>query len=56
MGNNPRIPFKMSTERRKLNPPEGKPLIVYINIQGRDDVIFTTSDAIADWYSAEDSR
>ena len=32
MGNNPRIPFKMSTERRKLNPPEGKPLIVYINI------------------------
>ena len=32
MGNNPRIPYLMSTERPKLNPPEGKPLVVYVNI------------------------
>jgi peptidoglycan/xylan/chitin deacetylase (PgdA/CDA1 family) len=30
MGSNPRVPFEMSSERAKLEPPRGKPLIVHV--------------------------
>ncbi len=30
MESNPRVPFQLSTERRKLAPPDGKPLIVHV--------------------------
>lgn len=30
MENNPRIPFRLSSERSRLKPPKGKPLIVHI--------------------------
>ena len=35
MRSNPRVPFEMSTERAKLAPPQGKPLIVHmvVNIE-----------------------
>ena len=30
MRSNPRVPFEMSSERPKLVPPQGKPLIVHV--------------------------
>ena len=30
MSSNPRVPFEMSSERAKLEPPQGKPLIVHV--------------------------
>ena len=30
MESNPRVPYQLSTERRKLAPPDGKPLIVHV--------------------------
>ena len=30
MQSNPRVPFQLSSQRRKLAPPEGKPLIVHV--------------------------
>ncbi len=30
MRSNPRVPFEMSSERQKLNPPRGRPLIVHV--------------------------
>lgn len=30
MSSNPRVPFEMSSERAKLDPPQGKPLIVHV--------------------------
>jgi allantoinase len=32
MENNPRVPYRMASERPSLVPPDGKPLIVYVNI------------------------
>ncbi|MBH61411.1 MAG: hypothetical protein CL569_02960 [Alphaproteobacteria bacterium] len=32
MGNNPRIPFQLSSDCPNLTPLDGKPLIVYVNI------------------------
>jgi ABC-type oligopeptide transport system ATPase subunit len=30
MQSNPRVPFRLSSQRRKLAPPDGKPLIVHV--------------------------
>ena len=30
MQSNPRVPFQLSSQRRKLAPPNGKPLIVHV--------------------------
>ena len=27
---NPRVPYQLSSSQKKLNPPEGKPLIVHV--------------------------
>ncbi|MBO04279.1 MAG: hypothetical protein CL731_04595 [Chloroflexi bacterium] len=48
MGNNPHI----------IGFPHRFPFLIKMLdlLQARTDVLFTTADDIADWYSAEDSR